>query len=37
MDGRCISETELAQRWQLSESSLERLGDRLTVGQPADG
>lgn len=24
MDGRCISQTELAQRWQLSESTLER-------------
>lgn len=24
MDGRCISQTELAQRWQLSESILER-------------
>lgn len=24
MNGRCISQTELAQRWQLSESTLER-------------
>ena len=24
MDGRCISQTELAQRWQLSKSTLER-------------
>jgi len=24
MDGRCISQTELAQRWQLGESTLER-------------
>jgi len=24
MDGRCLSQTELAQRWQLSESTLER-------------
>jgi predicted site-specific integrase-resolvase len=24
MDGRCISQTELAQRWQISESTLER-------------
>ena len=24
MEGRCISQTELAQRWQLSESTLER-------------
>jgi predicted DNA-binding transcriptional regulator AlpA len=24
MDGRCISQNELAQRWQVSESTLER-------------
>ncbi len=24
MDGRCISQNELAQRWQISESTLER-------------
>ncbi len=24
MNGRCISQTELAQRWQISESTLER-------------
>ncbi len=24
MNGRCISQTELVQRWQLSESTLER-------------
>jgi len=24
MNGRCISQTELAQRWRLSESTLER-------------
>jgi len=24
MDGRCISQIELAQRWQISESTLER-------------
>jgi DNA-binding transcriptional regulator YiaG len=24
MDGRCISQNELAQRWQVSEATLER-------------
>ena len=24
MDGRCISQNELAQRWQISEATLER-------------
>jgi predicted DNA-binding transcriptional regulator AlpA len=30
MDGRCISQNELAQRWQFSESTLERWRSQRT-------
>jgi predicted DNA-binding transcriptional regulator AlpA len=30
MDGRCISQNELAQRWQISESTLERWRSQRT-------
>lgn len=30
MDGRCISQNELAQRWQVSESTLERWRSQRT-------
>ena len=30
MDGRCISQNELAQRWQISEATLERWRSQRT-------
>jgi hypothetical protein len=30
MDGRCVSQNELAQRWQVSESTLERWRSQRT-------